>query len=364
MTLWVVLALMTAAAVLAVLWPLARGERKLRSGSDLAVYRDQLEELQRDRAAGLIGESEAEAAQVEVSRRLIAAADAEAATPRAAPPPTVARRRRSIAAAALVMVPLGASALYIALGSPSLPGQPLASRVAAENLSVENMIERIEAHLAKEPNDGRGWELIAPIYLRLGRFDDAIKARRNALALNGETAERQSGLGEALAGAANGTVTAEAKAAFERAVALDAKNVRGRYYLGLAAEQDGRPADAATIYRAMLAGAPADAPWVEFIRTELARLGGGRSGDELAAGGGLAPDQLVMIRGMVAGLAERLQKDGSDLDGWLRLMQSYMVLGERDKARAAVDDARRAVASEPEKLRRINERAKELGLQG
>jgi len=364
MMLWVVLALMTAAAVLAVLWPLARAERKLRSGSDLAVYRDQLEEIQRDRAAGLIGESEAEAAQVEVSRRLIAAADAEAAVPQAAPAPTVARRRRSIAAAALVTVPLGAFALYIALGSPLLPGQPLASRMAAENLSVENMIERIETRLVQEPNDGRGWELIAPIYLRLGRFEDAIKARRNALALNGETAERQAGLGEALAGAANGTVTTEAKAAFERAVALDAKNIRGRYYLGVAAEQDGRPADAATIYRAMLAGAPADAPWVEFIRGELARLGGGSNGDELAAAKEFAPDQLVTIRRMVAGLAERLQKDGSDIEGWLRLMQSYMVLGEREKAVSAAGDARRAFATEPEKLRRIDEFAKGLGLQG
>jgi cytochrome c-type biogenesis protein CcmH len=226
------------------------------------------------------------------------------------------------------------------------------------------MIERIETHLAKEPNDGRGWELIAPIYLRLGRFEDAIQARRKALALNGETAERQAGLGEALAGAANGTVTPEAKAAFERAVALDAKNVRGRYYLGVAAEQDGRPADAAAIFRAMLAGAPADAPWVEFIRSELARLDGGANGNEMAAGGDIAPDQLVMIRRMVAGLAERLQKDGSDLEGWLRLMQSYMVLGERDKAVAAAGDARRAFASEPDKLRRIDEFAKGLGLQG
>ena len=81
------------------------------------------------------------------------------------------------------MVPLGASALYIARGSPSLPGEPLASCIAAENLSIEKMIERIETHLAREPDDGRGWELIAPIYLRLGRFDDAVKARRHALAL-------------------------------------------------------------------------------------------------------------------------------------------------------------------------------------
>src|SRR5438552_15661361 len=121
MTLWVMLALMTAAAVLVVLWPLARGDRKLRSGSDLAVYRDQLEEIQRDRAAGMIGESEAEAAQVEVSRRLLAAADAEAAAGQAALPATATRRRRMVAVAALVMLPLGASAFYLALGSPLLP---------------------------------------------------------------------------------------------------------------------------------------------------------------------------------------------------------------------------------------------------
>src|SRR5437660_7050829 len=121
MTLWFVLALMTAAAMLAVLWPLARGERKLRSGSDLVVYRDQIDEIQRDRAAGLIGESEAEAAQVEVSRRLLAAADAEVETPRPGSAAAVVRRRRIVATAALVAVSFGAAGLYLALGSPFLP---------------------------------------------------------------------------------------------------------------------------------------------------------------------------------------------------------------------------------------------------
>src|SRR5215475_3950323 len=129
MTLWFGLALMTAAAVLAVLWPLARRGSELRSGSDVAVYRDQLEEIERDRAAGLIEEGEAAGAQVEVSRRLIAAADAPAAPASSASAATW--RRRAVAVAALVLLPLGAAGFYLALGSPSLPDQPLASRLTA-----------------------------------------------------------------------------------------------------------------------------------------------------------------------------------------------------------------------------------------
>jgi cytochrome c-type biogenesis protein CcmH len=363
MTLWFVLALMTAAAALAVLWPLVR-TRQTRSGSDLAVYRDQLEEIARDRAAGLIGESEAEAAQVEVSRRLIAAADVEAAMPRAAPAPALKWRRRAVAVVALVLLPVGASALYLKLGSPSLPGQPLTTRVAELSQSVEDVIARIEEHLRVEPNDGRGWEIIAPVYMRLERYNDAVKARRNALSLNGETAERQALLGEALVGAANGRVTPEAKAAFERGAALDPTNVRARYFLAVLAEQEGRLADAATILRAILAGAPADERLAEFIRSELARLEGGPGDIETPGIANLSPEQRANVDRMVAGLAERLQQDGSDVEGWLRLMQSYKVLGERDKARAAASDARRALASDPDKLRRFEEGAKALGLEG
>ena len=363
MTLWFVLALMTAAAVLAVLWPLLRA-RQSRSGSDLAVYRDQLEEIARDRASGLIGEGEAEAAQVEVSRRLIAAADAEAARPEAAPAPALKWRRVAVAVAALVLMPIGASALYLKLGSPSLPGQPLAGRVEALNQSIENVLARIEEHLKAEPNDGRGWEVVAPVYMRLGRYADAVKARRNALTFNGETGERQAALGEALVGAAMGMVTPEAKAAFDRALALDTANVRARYFLSIFAEQEGRVADAASILRTILAGAPADAPWAEFIRSELTRLEGGPGESEPSGVASLSPEQRVAVSRMVEGLAERLQRDGSDVEGWLRLMQSYKVLGDREKARAAASDARRALASDPDKLRRIEELAKGLGLEG
>ena len=188
----------------------------------------------------------------------------------------------------------------------------------------------------RNPDDGRGWEVIAPVYLRLGRVDDAVKARRNVLRLSGETAERRTALGETLVYAANGVVTAEAKATFERAVALDQGDVKARYFLGLAAEQDGSRAQAAIIWRELLAGAADDAPWAEFVRRALARVEGkaGPSDDDVAAASDLSPEQRgVMIRGMVGRLAERLHRDGSDVEGWLRLVRSYVVLGERDKAR-------------------------------
>jgi cytochrome c-type biogenesis protein CcmH len=381
MTLWFALALMTAAAVLAVLWPLSRRGRELRSGSDVAVYRDQLEEIERDRAAGLIADNEAAGAKVEVSRRLLAAADAPAASPGNAA--AVTRRRRAVAVAALVALPLGAVGIYLALGSPLLPDQPLAARLveARANQSMETLIAQVEAHLAQRPDDGRGWEVIAPVYLRLGRFDDAVKARRNALRLNGDSAERQAALGEALVFGANGVVTAEAKSAFEKAVALDPAHVQARYFLGLAAEQDGNRARAAATWRTLIESAPPDAPWIEFVRGALARVeGAGASAGAAGAGGGagsgpseeqvaasseLSPEQRkLMIQGMVDRLAERLNRDSSDVEGWLRLVRSYMVLGQADKARAAAADARRALAGDPNKLRRLDDLVKGLGLEG
>ena len=359
MTLWLVLALMTAAAIFAVLWPLSR--RALRpAGSDVAVYRDQLDEIERDRAAGLIGEREAEAARIEVSRRLIAAADAE----RAAPATGAPVRRRAVALAALVLLPLAAGSIYLALGSPQLPSQPQSARREAppEQRSIAELVGRVETHLEQNPDDGRGWEVLAPVYMRLGRYEDAVKARRNVLRLLGVNAEREADLGEALTGVANGIVTADAKAAFERALAQDGNEFKARYFLGLAAEQDGRPQEAAERWRALLATAPPDAPWTGFLRDSLARVDpnaprpAGSTAAVIAAAGDLPPEQRAeMVRGMVERLAERLRNEGSDVDGWLRLLRAYMVLGDRDKARAAAADARRALAQEPEKLRRVDD---------
>src|SRR6478609_395871 len=232
MTLWLVFGLMTATAIFAVLWPLGRARRQ-RGGSDLAVYRDQLDEIARDRAAGLIGEAEAEGARVEVSRRLIAAADA---APAESAVPGGTWRRRVASLAALIAMPLIAGGLYLTLGSPELPGQPLASRDTAplQDRPLDRLVANVESHLEKNPEDGRGWEVVGPVYMRIGRFDDAAKARRNSLRLNGPSADREADLGESLMAEANGVVTAEAKAALERALTHDAKQNKARFFLGVA----------------------------------------------------------------------------------------------------------------------------------
>src|SRR5947207_5125105 len=271
MTLWLLFTLMTATVILVVLWPLSGGRVAQASGTDLAVYQDQIAEIARDRAAGLIGEGEAEAARVEISRRLLAAADRASADPAGM---SLAWRGRLVAITALFALPIGAGGLYLALDSPGLPDQPLAAKSDAppEQRSIEALVSQVERHLEQSPQDGRGWELIAPVYLRLGRFEGAVKARTNAVRLLGDSADREADLGEALAAAANGIVTVEAKKAFDRAIALDPENLKGRYYAGLASEQDGKPRDAAGIWRELLAQAPAGAPWAEVVRQSLARV--------------------------------------------------------------------------------------------
>jgi cytochrome c-type biogenesis protein CcmH len=375
MTLMLLFALMTAAAIFAVLWPLSRRNTK-EGGSDLAVYRDQLNEIDRDRAAGLIATPEAEAAKVEVSRRLIAAADA-AAVEKSKPDISPLRRRRVTAIAALVLLPAGAVALYLMLGSPQMPGEPLAARKCApeQNPSFECLVAQVEDRIQKNPTDGRAWEVLAPVYMRLGRFDEAVRAWGHVIDLNGSTAAREANYGEAVVAAANGVVTADAKSAFERALKLDPKDAMARFYMGMAADQDGRRADAEKIWNDLLADAPPGAPWIEAVRIALAQKAPagtpqatnapGPTPDDVANAAKLPPEQQTeMIRGMVARLADKLKQDGSDVEGWQRLLRAYLVLGERAKAQAAATDARRALAGDSNKLRSLNEEIKNLGLEG
>ncbi len=373
MTLWFVFALMTVAAIFAVLWPLGRGARAQDQGSEVVVYKDQLAEIERDLAAGLIAAPEAEAARVEISRRLLAAAGSEPVSEPKVQLKSSLKWRRAAAVLALVGLPLVAIGVYMPLGSPLLRDFPLAQRERGSGSgmaqSLENLVVQVEQHLEKNPTDGRGWSVLAPVLERLGRFDDAVRAYRNSLTYNGESAERRSDLGEAIAAAASGVVTAEAKAEFERAHALNADDPKANYFLGLAAEQDGRKDDAATIWRALLAKAPADAPWRTLVQSSLARVGGGTvpalSDETVAASKDMNEgDRNAMIRGMVERLATRLKQNGDDVEGWLRLVRAYLVMGDRDKALGASTDARQAVANNAERLRQLNEGLKTLGLDG
>ncbi|EJW10175.1 Cytochrome c heme lyase subunit CcmH [Rhodovulum sp. PH10] len=374
---WLLFALMTAVAVGAALWPLLRRSAPVRGGDDVAVYRDQLDEIERDLSMGGIGPAEAEAARIEVSRRLIAAADAKG-TEAARKTPAL-RSNRGMAGVVLVVLPLCAVGFYLVTGSPDLPGEPLAERIARlqqdektvadQQAAMADMVARVEAHLQANPDDGRGWGVIAPVYMRLERYPEAVTAYRNVIRLLGASADRVADLGEAMTGVARGTVTPEAKAQFERALALDPQHVSARFYLGLADKQAGRPDAAKARWEALLAGAPADAPWTGFVKNALASLAapaGAPSAGQAAAGAGgppeLTDEQRTMVRGMIDGLAARLKQDGSDVQGWLRLVRSHVVMGDRAAALAAAADARAALAGNSEKLALLDQGLRETGL--
>jgi cytochrome c-type biogenesis protein CcmH len=364
MIFWLILTLMTAGAVVAVWWPLARRQQPARSGSDIAVYRDQLDEIDRDEVAGLIGRVEAEAARVEVSRRLIAAAESSKAAAVSAAPVPSPRYRWATLAAAIILLPLGASLTYLSLGSPNLVPVSLSAEAGGQALpeGVEETVAEVEKFLESNPDNGRGWELLAPVYLRLGRFTDAVIARRNALKIFGPDAARLGDLGEAIILASNGVVTPEAKDLFQRAEAADPEDVMAQYYLGLNAKQEGRRDEAVKRWTALIKGAREGAEWLPMIKNALARVD--EKGPSLVAAAppasGAPPDHSDgAIEAMVARLAERLKTNGSDVPGWIQLIRSYRALGRTDQAKASIDDAHAALANDQDALRRLD-----LGLQG
>lgn len=366
MTLWFVLALMTAVAIFAVLWPLSRTPARAVSQSGLAIYKDQLDELERDQMSGLISPADAGAARVEISRRLLAASSDDAAFTTS----THLNIRRSVAVLALVALPLAAIVIYARQGAPLMPSFPLAARQAApvETAPLEQLVTKVEAHLEKNPTDGRGWEVLAPVLARLGRAEDAVRAYRNVVTYQGETATRRADLGEAMAAAAGGIVTADAKQEFERAVSLDATNVAARYFLGLSAQQDGNRAQASTMWRALLQNAPGNAPWRSQVEQALAAndatIAPQISNDAIDATKDMTPEQRnAMVGEMVSRLAERLKANGDDPDGWLRLVRAYKVLGDDIRAREAIADARRAVTGNSDRLREFNDAIKRLGFE-
>ncbi|WP_342358513.1 c-type cytochrome biogenesis protein CcmI [Terrarubrum flagellatum] len=355
--LWAILAAMTGAAALLLLWPLARvsPRAEARTADDAAFYRAALADIDRDAARGLIGEQEAGAARTEAARRLLRS-DSDA--PAQGNSLDAARRRRTLASLlALMLVPAVALVFYGATGSPHLPDQPIASRRAVDpaTLDLAQAVARIEAHLQQDPNDGAGYEVIAPVYFRLGRIDDAIRAYSEALRLLGENPDRLANLAEGLIARADGIVTADAKEKLARAAELNPKQPKARYYLALAREQDGDRAGAIAGFENLLADSTADAPWIDAVRERLVRLRGvpssGATPEGVPKGGeaiaNLPPEErAAAIRGMVDGLAQRLASQGGSPDEWARLIRAHMALGEKEKAAKALADARRALSAE------------------
>ncbi|MER8882777.1 c-type cytochrome biogenesis protein CcmI [Mesorhizobium sp. M0482] len=374
MLFWVIAAILTLGASLAVLLPLAGGSKNASAAGDhdLEVYRDQLAELDRDMARGLIQPMEAEEARAEIARRILRLSNAGHADDTATQP---SRSTRLVATAAVLLVPLVSWGLYGQLGSPDLPSQPLSERLAKNpaDSSVDELIARAEAHLAANPSDGRGWDVLAPVYLRMQRYADAVTAYRNAIRLDGDSAARQAGLGEAIANAAGGIVSAEAQAAFEAALKLDPANPKASFYLAMGMAQEGRIAEATAAWQKMLAALPQGSPWRGAVEQALAESAArsvaseapakGPTAEDIDAASSMSPqDRQAMISTMVAGLDEKLRQNPRDEEGWMQLVRSYAVLGKTDQARDALNRGIAVFGADSDQARKFTAFAASLGV--
>ncbi len=366
--LWGIFALLTGVAVFAVLWPMAKPPRK-RPGAatDIVFYRAKLDEIERDAVRANILPEEAEAAKAEAARQLLAAAERNSPAPFAAAVAPSRLRLRIAAIVALLFVPALAFGLYGAIGHPNWPDEPLQARLnaPAEAMDINVAIAKVEAHLAQHPEDGRGYEILVPAYLRLGRIEEAVHAAEAALEKLGETPQRLATYGETLVFANHGMVTEEARKLFARAAAAGTAP-KALFFLGLASSQDGDKAKARDYWEKLLAQSPPNAPWRAELEARLAALAkesNSPAPDAAAAIAAMPPDErAAAIHAMIDRLAARLAANGQDIEGWLRLVRAYKVTNEIGKARAALETARRDFGGDAAAIARIDALAHELGL--
>ena len=391
MDFWLVSALLTFVAILIVMLPLTRKDvvSAAQGEENRSVYIQQLKEVDSDLARGLLDEQSAEQARLEISRRILQN-DRRMSGPSLIGDDAVAgtsektylfsKNMRWTIVLVLLFIPGISWGLYSAIGTPDLPSQPLAERKGntIQDKSAVELIAQAEAHLARSPEDGRGWAILAPIYLRIGRVDDSINAYRKALELQGKDIDRLIGLGEALTIKANGRVTDEALSLFEDAGKLEPTDVRPPLMKARALLQAGKRDDAIGVLQIILNTSPENALWRADIEQTIANLKSGKTDTSPAAGnngpqprGPTAEDveaaaaldeqgRKDMIRSMVDGLAEKLRDNPADVDGWERLLRAYAVLGERDNATEALRNAAKAL---PEgDMQRLKEAASQLGI--
>ncbi|CAO3417123.1 c-type cytochrome biogenesis protein CcmI [Azospirillum endophyticum] len=371
MLFWIFAAVLTAAVLLLLVPPLLRsaGSGPDREEFDREVYRDQLDELERDRARGLINDAQTEAAKAEIARRMLATAEKDGAEKSGPSGATVTPRSARVLAVLLALVlPVGALSVYGVYGRPDLPAQPLASRNLEQERggppkSVLAAMDKLKAQLAENPGDLQGWLILGQAYAKMGRNGDAADALRHAVALNKDDVEVQGLFGETLVSANDGMVPEEAVAAFDAVLAKEPKDPRARFFAALARFQAGDQQGALDRWSALMAESPADAPWVPVVRDQIREAAvalnldpakvtpqplppeqkeqAAQAAPNAQAGAqGTGAGQDEMIRGMVANLAARLDADPSDVDGWLKLARSYGVLGETAKALDAAGKAR------------------------
>ncbi len=432
MTLWLILTIMIAAAAVLVSAPFIRRHERARlvSSADIAVYRDQLKEVESEAAQGVIDAAQAESASMEIKRRILAVDGSDDSD--SAP---ISRDERRFALVAVTgIVVLGSVGLYAMTGSPELSGpasyataEPAAvetpaklsglqapvtrsTAAAAQNPAqaqsglppVDEMIQRLIARLQRNPQDPEGWRTLGWSYFSTERFADAAAAYGKAIALSPTVAEFRSARSEALIRAANGVVTPEARGALEDTLKLDPKDARARFFVGMAKEQAGDKAGALRDWNDVLADAGPDEPWLPDLKQRIADLGKdvgrgnasirpaapivsddgmletlkrleksqavgaiakGPRPEDIRNAENMAPaDRTVMIRGMVEGLASRLDQSPRDADGWIKLIRSRIVLGDTQMAKQSLERALAVFTDDATERGRIVAAAQQLGL--
>ena len=406
MTFWLIGLALAALGFLPVVLTLWRGHGQADAAPELGVYRDQLAEIDRDIARGVLSGDEAERTRAEVARRLLAADRARRAPAGEAPRAV----RLAGGAAVLVLGSAGVVALYVWLGAPGYPDLPIEKRLAdaaerradrpsqaeAETRAAASLpppvepdpdfaqlLERLRSAMETRQEDPQGWRLLARNEARLGNYPAAARAQQRLVALLGTEApaEERSFLGEMLVLAAGGFVTREAEAAFDAALARDPGDGRAAFYKGLTLAQTGRPDLAFRIWRPLLESAPPGAPWVAPIRArigQVAALAGidyelppepagtappGPSAEDMAAARDMDPAaRQQMIRSMVERLGERLATEGGPAPEWARLIRALGVLGERERAQAIFTESRQVFANQPDDIAALEEAARAAGV--
>jgi cytochrome c-type biogenesis protein CcmH len=376
MVFWILLAVMTAVVAALLLYPLLRGAKAAADSreGEVAVYRDQLAELDRDCLGGLISAEEAEYARAEIGRRLIAASSAVA--------PAERRQRLGYRRAAeifvVLLLPVTGLCLYVMMGRPDLPARPLEARLENPGNDMAILVAKAERHLAESPDDGKGWDILAPIYFNTMRLSDAETAYRNAIRLLGETPARLDGLAETMIAAASGVITDDAQKILAQSLKLEPQNPRARFYLALGFEQAGKTPEARAGFEDIARQSPVDAPWMPMVNEHIVKnggtlataagapaaapLGGPTQADVAAAENMTSGDRQQMIKGMVDSLDAKLTENPDDLDGWLRLIRSYMVLNDKDRATAALKRGLAAFPADEAKGMQLLALAREVGL--
>jgi cytochrome c-type biogenesis protein CcmH len=375
MGLWLALGSMTLLAVGLAVAPLVRraGLVASRRDYDLRVYRAQLAELTRERERGVLADREAEAARLELERRMLAA---DAADRQSGQTPAWRGRHWVSAAVLLIGLPALAGSLYWQLGNPSQSAAPFASRAAerAQRASAqdrqreslapdETMIAQLEARLARSPDDLEASLRLGQAYALGRQFERAAAIYRAAIERHEDVAQLRSALGEALVMASGGIVGEEARGAFDAALAQDPNDVRARFYTGLAKLQSGERQTALDAWASLIEDAPADAPWVPDLR---------RRAEALATELGLDPAKALPASPTIttadgpdtaARLEAQLAANPKDYQGWIRLARIWTQLGDPARAGDALTRGAQAYPGAPFVQQQLQTAATELGIE-